>query len=40
MQIRRNKTDPCSDMRHTLFVGVIAFVVVCVPLAIIVEWLL
>jgi hypothetical protein len=39
MQIRRDKTDPCSDMKHTFYVGAIAFVVVCVPLAIIVEWL-
>ncbi len=37
MQIRREKRDPCSDLKHTLFIGVIAFVVVCLPLAIIVE---
>jgi hypothetical protein len=38
MQIRRDKRDPCSDMKHTLFIGVIAFVVVCVPLAVFVDW--
>lgn len=37
MQIRRDKTDPCSDLKHTLIVGVVVFFVLIVPLAVVIE---
>lgn len=37
MQIRRNKTDPCSDFWHTLLVGAVVFFVLVLPLAVVIQ---
>lgn len=37
MRIRRDKSDPCSDLKYTLFVGAIVFFVAILPLAVVIE---